>query len=275
MFVWGITRVLGGKVILRLEDHDRSRYRPAFEASILDDLDWLGFVPDFGDTEQFRTAVSSPYRQSDRGSCYASRLADLAAHGHIYACACSRKDIQARTGTSQGELAYDGHCASRDLGPGPGRALRVRLPHDTVRFKDVRHGAMEQIPHAQCGDLVVRDRHGHWTYQFAVVADDVAQGVNLVIRGDDLLASTGRQILLARLMGRRRPVVYCHHPLVTDDTGRKLSKREADCSITSARRDGVHAAAILGEAAYRVGLRTQPGTIEAQDVPSLFADLVD
>ena len=96
----------------------------------------------------------------------------------------------------------------------PGVGLRVRLEPSVERFVDLRHGPQEQRPSEQCGDLLIRDRDGNWTYQFAVTVDDYVQGVTLVIRGDDLLASTGRQLQLARLLGRREPPLFLHHALI-------------------------------------------------------------
>ena len=108
---------------------------------------------------------------------------------------------------------YPGTCADRGLPEGPGLGLRVRLAPSVERFVDLRHGPQEQRPSEQCGDLLVRDRDGNWTYQFAATVDDHVQGVTLVIRGDDLLASTGRQIQLARLLGRAEAAAgSLHHP---------------------------------------------------------------
>src|SRR5690606_11885462 len=101
-------------------------------------------------------------------------------------------------------------------------------------------------PSLQCGDLLLRDRAEQWTYQFAVTVDDLAHGIDLVVRGEDLLASTGRQIRLAKMLGREQPVFFLHHPLIRDDTGAKLSKREASAPIREMRAQGVAAQAVLG-----------------------------
>ena len=107
-------------------------------------------------------------------------------------------------------------------------------------FDDLRLGPMAQEPAAQCGDLLVRDRLGQWTYQFAVVVDDMEQGIDVVIRGEDLLSSTGRQIRLGRLLGRDRPPSYLHHPLILKPDGSKLSKSAGDTGIRELREEGVH-----------------------------------
>src|SRR5262245_60545819 len=196
IYVWGVTQSRGGRVLLRIEDHDRQRSRPEFERAILDDLDWLGFVPDDYETDAFRGRACQG-RQSDRSAVYEEALQKLRALGLVYACECSRGDIVAAS-LSHDELRYPGTCASKAVREGPGLGLRVRLAPSIERFVDLRHGPLEQRPSEQCGDLLARDREGNWTYQFAVTVDDLEQGVTHVIRGDDLLASTGRQIQLDR-----------------------------------------------------------------------------
>ena len=122
----------------------------------------------------------------------------------------------------------------------------------------------------QCGDLLLRDRLGHWTYQFAVTVDDLDQGVDLVIRGEDLLASTGRQIRLARLLGRQVPPVFLHHALVRRQDGHKLSKSSRDTSVRDLRAGGATAAQLLGRAAALCGLAPAGARIEAGDLAGLF-----
>ncbi|HVB38064.1 MAG TPA: glutamate--tRNA ligase family protein, partial [Vicinamibacterales bacterium] len=114
LYVWGVTRALGGRVQLRIEDHDRDRSRATFEAAILDDLEWLGFVPDEPPMAAFR-AGPCPGRQSDRGAIYDAALDRLRAQGLVYACACSRAEIVAAGGTGGGERRYPGTCARRQL----------------------------------------------------------------------------------------------------------------------------------------------------------------
>ena len=114
----------------------------------------------------------------------------------------------------------------------------MRLEPSVERFVDLRLGAQEQRPSEQCGDLLVRDRDGNWTYQFAATVDDYVQGVNLVIRGVDLLASTGRQIQLARLLGRAEPPAFLHHPLIMKSPEQKLSKADGDTGIRELRAAG-------------------------------------
>ncbi len=171
-----------------------------------------------------------PIRQSARGDIYRQALEALRARGLVYACACSRSDIQSDR--------YPGTCRDRGLADAPGLGLRVRLDPGVERFVDLRHGPQEQRPSEQCGDLLVRDRDGNWTYQFCAAVDDYLQGVTLVIRGDDLLPSTGRQIQLARLLGRAEPPQFMHHPLIMKSATQKLSKSDGDTGIRDLRAAG-------------------------------------
>lgn len=273
LFVWGLARGVAGRVLLRLEDHDRQRCRPEYEAALLDDLDWLGFAPDVFPTDAFR-AGRCDGRQSDRDAVHRSALESLRADGLVYACACTRREVEAATGDAAGdELRYPGTCRDGGL-PLDGRhGWRVRLPDDAVSFVDGRHGPTTQQPSAQCGDLLVRDRLGNWTYQFAVTVDDMAQGVTLVVRGDDLFASTGRQILLARLLGRVEPPTFVHHPLVMKSAAQKLSKSDGDSGVADLRRAGWSAARVRGEAAFRAGLVESPRDLAIDDVAALVASV--
>jgi glutamyl-tRNA synthetase/glutamyl-Q tRNA(Asp) synthetase len=272
IYVWGVARALGGRVLLRFEDHDRARSREAFERAALDDLEWLGLEPDIGLPSEFR-AGASPFRQSDSDAAYAGALARLRHDGRVYACGCSRKAIAAVAGAApMVETPYPGTCRERNLAEGPGRGLRVRLEPGEEPFEDARLGTMVQSPAAQCGDLLARDRHGYWTYQFAVVVDDLRHGVDLVVRGVDLLASTGRQIQLARLLGRARPPVFLHHGLILKADGQKLSKSSGDTGVADLRARGHSAAEVIGLAAHAAGLTAGPRAVPSSDLVHLFAD---
>ena len=240
--VWGIARAHGGRVLLRIEDHDGQRSRREYEKSILDDLAWLGFTPD-----------EPMVRQSERGEIYQRALARLRDRGLVYACECSRQQIERRprspeTSVSSDELWYPGTCANKGLAETPGRGIRVRLPRSEEHFADLRLGPQTQIPSEQCGDLLVRDRNGYWTYQFAATVDDMEQGVTLVIRGMDLLQSTGRQIQLGRLLGRSVPAQFLHHALVMKTPDQKLSKSDRDTAIREMRAAGMTQDAVLATA---------------------------
>jgi glutamyl-tRNA synthetase/glutamyl-Q tRNA(Asp) synthetase len=253
IYVWGVTRAAGGRVLLRIEDHDRRRSRARYERDLLDDLEWLGFIPDQPSLDEFRRGPSDG-RQSDRDPIYREVLTDLRARGLVYACECSRSDIAAGAAESGGELRYPGTCAHKNLPLDSGLGLRVRVGGEIERFVDLRHGPLDQQPSQQCGDMLIRDRDGNWTYQFAVTVDDFRQGVTLVIRGDDLLASTGRQIQLARLIGRAEPPRFFHHPLIMKSPAQKLSKADRDTSIRDLRHAGASPADVIGQAAHLGGL---------------------
>jgi glutamyl/glutaminyl-tRNA synthetase len=254
IYVWGVARALGGRVRLRIEDHDRIRSRRPYETAIVDDLDWLGFAADEG-----RHPVQ---RQSDDETVYEEALARLRRVAHVYACECSRKHI--------GGERYAGRCRERGLEPTPGRGIRVALDEGPEAFDDLLLGRVEQTPAQQCGDLLLRDRDGNWTYQFAVTVDDMRQQIDLVVRGTDLLSSTARQIRLARLLGRDAPPQFMHHPLILKEAGDKLSKAAGDTGVRDMRRAGVSAADVIGRAAAAVGLLDRPCPIRATAVAELF-----
>jgi glutamyl-Q tRNA(Asp) synthetase len=270
VYVWGIAGAVGGRVLLRLEDHDRGRSRPEYERAILDDLEWLGLAPDLGTVAELRTGAST-YRQSDAGGVYAAALERLARFSRVYGCDCSRKEIAAEAGDAfNQETRYPGRCRDRGLALTAGRGVRVVMAPGAESFTDARLGVLSQNPAEQCGDLLLRDRSGNWTYQFAVVVDDERHGVDLVIRGEDLLASTGRQIRLARMLGRDRPPVFLHHPLIRKPDGAKLSKSSGDTGIGELRRAGATPGAVLGRAAWLTGLIEEPRELKADELSALF-----
>jgi glutamyl-Q tRNA(Asp) synthetase len=275
LHVWGITGAVGGRVLLRVEDHDRQRSRPEYETALLDDLDWLGFVPDEPSTGEFRRGPCRG-RQRDRQAIYERALAHLSAQGLTYACECTRSELRATTSPSPGspgdaEIRYSGCCSTKDLAWREGLGLRVRFADSLERFEDLRHGWQQQRPWAQCGDPLVKDRAGNWTYQFAVTVDDMEQGVTLVIRGDDLLASTGRQIQLARMLGRAAPPLFLHHGLIMKSATQKLSKADRDTSVRDMRRAGASVAEVVGRAMHASGMTSTGAPLAVDAALSLVA----
>jgi glutamyl-Q tRNA(Asp) synthetase len=279
VMVWGVARALGGRVVLRVEDHDRQRCTAAFEAALLDDLDWLGFVPDEHPPAELR-AGRSHGRQSDREAVYREAAARLAGAGWLFGCACTRRDIEAEQpaggpaadGPFGRELRYAGRCRDRGLPLDDGLGWRLRIAPGVEAFDDAALGPQRQEPQAQCGDLLVRDRLGNWTYQFAVAVDDAAQGIDLVVRGTDLLASTGRQIRLARLLGRPAPPVFLHHGLLMRSPTQKLSKSDGDTGIVDLRRAGWTPERVIGHVAWRLGLTGADAPLAAAGVGALFVE---
>lgn len=269
VFVWGVARAVGAEVLLRMEDHDRTRCRPEYEAGILEDLAWLGFAPDVGAPAAFRAGACA-YRQSDCGPAYAAALADLKARGLVYACDCSRRVVAARTG---GAARYDGHCRARGLPlDASDTALRVRLrgagaaPYDLLGGTGEDDGAFV--------DPVLRDRHGCWTYHFAVVLDDFLQGVDCVVRGADLWSATPLQVALGEALGRTSPPRYAHHRLIANEAGQKLSKRDFARPLRDLRAEGQSPESVLGEAAWRVGLQEAARPLAATEAAERVANLV-
>ena len=282
-----MARAAGGRVLLRLEDHDRQRCRPEYEAALLEDLEWLGFTADQPSFTELRQGPSS-FRQSDNQAAYQSALDLLRARYQVYACECSRRDeadrasrtdgadkadrtARSEEGETAGEVPYSGRCRDRGLAPGPGRGLREVIEPGEETFTDLLLGEQRQDPSRQCSDLLLRDRLGNWTYQFAVVVDDLRHGVTTVIRGEDLLASTGRQIRLARILGREEPPVFAHHPLILKPSGDKLSKANRDTAVRELRASGLTAPAVIGRAALAVGLIREFRQVRAGEVEELFA----
>jgi glutamyl-tRNA synthetase/glutamyl-Q tRNA(Asp) synthetase len=248
LYVWNTASAAGARVMLRIEDHDRERSRPEFEAGILDDLDWLGFVPDIHPTGAFR-AGRCDGRQSDRHEAYRAAVERLAAAGLVYACNCTRRTLSTLPGVEPGqELRYPGTCRDKGLPLADGYGWRVKLEDRVEEFDDGLLGPQRQRPAEQCGDVLIRDRLGNWTYQLAASVDDHVQGVDLVIRGLDLLQSTGRQIQIARLLGRRAPATFLHHPLIMKFPGQKLSKSDADTGVRALTAAGWTRERIFAEA---------------------------
>ena len=198
----------------------------ARDMELIEWLDWLGFDAD-----------GPIVRQSERHAIYEEALDTLRRRGLVYACACSRTDIAGQR--------YPGTCALKNLPESTGLGLRIRIDDAIERFDDRRLGPQTQQPSAQCGDVLARDRDGNWTYQFAAVVDDWRQDVSLVIRGEDLLDSTGRQIQLARLLGRREAPAFLHHPLIMKSATQKLSKSDSDTGIRDLRAKGWSAEQVL------------------------------
>jgi glutamyl-tRNA synthetase/glutamyl-Q tRNA(Asp) synthetase len=227
--VWNFARAHNGAVVLRIEDHDKQRCKPEYEAAIREDLEWLGFTPD----REVR-------KQSEGDADYRAMLGPMAKKGLVYGCSCSRAEIAG--------APYSGKCRDRGIGLDEGVSWRVRIDPGIERFVDLRLGPQEQDPPTQCGDIMIRDRLGNWTYQWAATIDDVLQNISHVIRGEDLLDSTGRQIRLARLAGRAEPAQFLHHALIMKPDGRKLSKSDGDTGIRELRSQGFSREKVLSMA---------------------------
>ena len=270
IWLFGLARQMGARVLLRLEDHDRVRCRPDYTPALLATLAQLGIRADGG----FTGAQPDPYCQSHVPQRYASALDQLAQQGRLYACDCSRSQIRQRL-AAQGhalapgdELTYDGHCRHRGLPlHAAGVGLRARLEAQPWAFADLLLGPQRQPPPP---DPLLRDRTGLYTYTLCVVADDLAHHVNLIIRGRDVLAATAGQLALRSLLSTAPPPTFAHHPLLLTADGRKLSKAAADAAVADALAAGASPAALFGRAAHKAGLLLDQGELP----PSAFAAAV-
>ena len=280
VYVWGLARTLGGRVLLRIEDHDRQRARAELERQMLDDLDWLGFDADIYPSRAYRDGPCDG-RQSERDSVYARAIAPLIAAGLVYGCRCSRAQqaVAIPNGLAPSphaaERRYPGTCRDQGIPPQDGVGWRLRVDPGGEVFDDELVGRQEQDPSEQCGDVLLRDRLGNWSYQCVAAVDDAVQGVTLVVRGHDLLSSTGRQLRLARLTGRQTPPVFVHHPLIMKSATQKLSKSDGDSGIRDLRSAGWSAAQVIGCAAALAGLTPAPDPLTVQDLPMLFGRQTD
>ncbi len=248
MIAWLRAQSQNGRLLFRMEDLDHPRDKPGAEQAAVDDLRWLGFDWD------------AYVRQSDRKPRYAAALAHLQAHGHVYPCTCSRKDVEAaQSAPHAGEqLHYPGTCRGRYATWAEAAAVRppcwrFRVPDGTtVRFDDAFAGPYEQDVAHVLGDFpICRDAHGAG-YTLAVTVDDAEMGVTEVVRGDDLLPATPAQILLYRALGLTPPA-FCHVPLVVGPDGRRLCKRHGDTRVAAYRAAGVAPDVLIGRLAQSCG----------------------
>jgi glutamyl-tRNA synthetase len=255
---WVTARVVGGTVVLRVEDLDSPRIVRGSQGRIEEDLEWLGLGWDEG-----------PYLQSERGGHYEAAIAELAAQELVYPCDCSRAEI-ARVASAPHpgeETVYPGICRGKDPARAMKRApaLRVRVPARVVAYDDVIAGLVGQNLGAEVGDFVLQRGDGVFAYQLAVVVDDVAMGITDVVRGADLVSSTPRQVWLAGLLGGAAPR-YAHVPLVTAPDGARLEKRTPRSTVRELRQEGVTAETIVGAMAFAVGMTATPEPKEAAEV---------
>lgn len=203
----------GGQWLLRIEDLDPPREVAGASSAILKSLEAHGFEWD-----------GPVIWQSKRAAAYQTALDALWQGGHIFACRCSRRDIEEHAPAGRDGPVYQGTCRNAGLKDGRGTALRFRCPPGDLRFEDQLQGRFCEDPAHDFGDFIVRRRDGLTAYQLAVVVDDAAQGIDEVVRGYDLLASTARQILLQQALGYSRPA-YLHLPILLGLDGTKLSKQ--------------------------------------------------
>lgn len=263
LLAWCFARRDGSGFLVRMEDLDRVTASTAHEAGQLADLAALGLDWD-----------GPVVRQSERFDRYEDAIATLAAAGRTYPCTCTRREIHEAARAPHGDApegVYPGTCrtldaATRRAREGRPAALRLRADAAVVTVHDRLHGEVTAV----VDDLVLRRNDGVPAYNLAVVVDDAAQGVGEVVRGDDLLSSTPRQIHLARLLGLPVPA-YAHVPLVLGPTGARLAKRDGAVTLAALAERGIGPAEVRSRLAASVGL-AEPG----EDVaPAVLAARLD
>jgi glutamyl-tRNA synthetase len=269
LLAWLDARSRGGRMLLRIEDLDRARVPAGAEQGVLDDLAWLGLDWDEG-----------PYRQSERTARYDAAVDVLVAAGRAFPCACSRADVARAASAPHAEdddgPRYPGTCRGkpadevRALAAARGRAPSIRFDGrgERIPFDDEIHGRVDPDP-GGVDDFVLRRADGVAAYQLAVVVDDAAMGVTRVVRGDDLLRSTPRQIALHRAFGFAPPA-FAHVPLLLNPGGERLAKRTRPESVASMRSRSLSAGAIVGTLAASVGLAPAGAHIRAADLIAGF-----
>jgi glutamyl-Q tRNA(Asp) synthetase len=219
-------RSAGGEWLVRMEDLDPPREQPGAADQILRTLEAFGLEWD-----------GTVVYQSRRGPLYEEALAELAAHDHIYFCTCSRREIVDLGLPGIDGPRYPGTCRSAHHSHHDA-AIRLRTDNRVIEFHDAVHGLRKQRVETEVGDFVLRRRDGLYSYQLAVVLDDADQGITDVVRGADLMDSTGRQIFLQRILDIPSPN-YLHLPVVVDPSGQKLSKQSGARAVDIGRANHV------------------------------------
>lgn len=260
---WALARRNGWEIVLRIEDLDTPRVKAGAIEETIEILGWLGMDWDRGPTIQ--SADLEPYRDAMR---------KLAASGSVFPCSLTRTEIEASASAPQEgvhEIRFGPELRPQDR---PARFAdeqtnwRLEVPNEPVSFVDGLRGSLAVNPSEEVGDFVVWTRRGQPSYQLAVVVDDHRQGVTQIVRGDDLLGSTGRQILLARALELDWRVGYTHLPLVRGADGRRLAKRHGDTRLSSYRGMGVRPERVIGILGWWCGLIAERAEMSATEFSS-------
>ena len=276
---WLSARSRGGSFVWRLEDLDPPRVVPGVAEAQRADLAWLGLDwdegPDVG-------GPHAPYVQSQRSAFYEEALRRLAAADRLFPCRLSRKDLQAVASAPHGaeEMPYPASLRPKRVEPDwferlcgaakAAAAIRFRVHDRPVSFMDRVYGPITERVDLTVGDFVLKRRDGLYAYQLAVVVDDLVMGIDDVVRGADLLASTARQIQLVEALGGTPPE-YAHVPLMVNARGEKLSKRDRGLTLRSLRESGLRPEAVTGYLAFSLGLLDRPEPCRPADLIGVFS----
>lgn len=236
IFCWLLARHFGGKFVLRIEDTDTERSKQEYTDSILSSMNWLGLDWD-----------GEPIYQRQRFDIYNEYIDRLLAGGHAYWCKCTPEEVEAMREKARAEgkkPRYDGRCREMGLGPGPGHVVRLKAPQSgSVGFDDMVKGSIV-FDASELDDMILRRADGAPTYNLAVVVDDLAMGISHVLRGDDHVNNTPRQILIYRALGAQQPV-FGHVPMILGPDRQKLSKRHGAKAVIEYEKDGLLAEALV------------------------------
>jgi glutamyl-tRNA synthetase len=265
LIAWLAARSRGGKVVLRIEDIDSPRIKPGAAEEACDDLRWLGLDWD-----------EEPVVQTQRLPLYEAALRELQTKEQVYPCTCTRKDVELAASAPHAEHegpAYPGTCAHRTVADAAHlqqpHAWRFRVGPESLAFDDGLRGPTHIDLRQIGGDFVVWKSSDTPAYQLAVVVDDAAQGITEVIRGDDLIPSTPRQLLLYQAL-QLKPPRFTHVPLVVGPDGRRLAKRHGDSRLSSLRAAGVQPEMLLGLLAWSCGWLETVRPITVRELTPLF-----
>ncbi|MEA4855179.1 glutamate--tRNA ligase [Solidesulfovibrio sp.] len=236
IFNWLLARHFGGKFLLRIEDTDLQRSNADMTRSILDAMEWLGLSHDGEITYQSR-----------RFDLYNAHIDKLLESGHAYWCSCSPEEVEALREAARAtglKPKYSGRCREAGLGPGPGRVVRLKAPVTGATVVDDMVKGSVSFDNAELDDMVLRRADGSPTYNMAVVVDDATMGVTHIIRGDDHLNNTPRQILIYRALGFSLPR-FGHVPMILGPDKKKLSKRHGATAVMEYETEGFLPEAML------------------------------
>lgn len=265
-----IARQRGWRILMRMEDLDGPRIKRGAANEALTDLEWLGLKWDARATDQ-----------SHRGHIYQAVLTQLRAMGRAYPCTCTRADVRNAASAphpDDGQIPYPGGCRGRWADADQARAetgrppaFRLAVEDAVIEFDDMLLGPQRFALAELCGDFVIFKSNETAGYQLAVVVDDAAAGVSDVVRGDDLLDSTPRQILLQDILGLRPRPRYWHLPIVVGPDGRRLAKRHGDTRLAHYRAGGVTAHRLLGLLGHWCGALDQRRPTDMNELLERFS----